>query len=76
MHVNYIRAVPPVLRVGQFHAPTTIEVHDTTGPNWFPLYVKAGEIYSTTVYLRRSELRALRDRLDEIDRSHPEPVMA
>jgi hypothetical protein len=62
--------VSPGLRVGNQAAPTTIEVRDSTGPNWFAFEI-AADRYNTTVYLRRSELRALRDRLDEIDHAHP-----
>ena len=52
--------------------PVSVAVAAAYGPDWFPLYIKATPL-DITLYLRRAELRALRDRLDEIDRAFPEP---
>ena len=41
-------------------------------PDWFPLHISDGRL-NITLYLKRSELRALLDRLDEIDKAMPEP---
>jgi hypothetical protein len=43
----------------------TIEVSDSHGPDWFPMYVQSG-LHQTTVYLRRAQLEALSARLNEI----------
>lgn len=50
----------------------SIRVGNIHGPDWFPLHLDAGPLH-TTIYLHRDELRALRDRLDEIDRTVKEP---
>lgn len=49
---------------------TTVEVSAAHGANWFPLHIASG-LHSTTVYLRRAQLHALRCRLDEIDDGMP-----
>ncbi len=55
--------------VGRY--PTPIDVVCVHGPNWFPLQIGAGAL-NVTLYLRRAELRRLRDRLDAIDRAFPD----
>jgi len=51
----------------------SVRIDACHGPDWFPLYITSGTRYSSTLYLRRDDLRALRDRLDEIDKAFPEP---
>lgn len=60
-------AEPITVEVG-----TTIEVGADHGPDWFPLNIRSG-LHSTTLYLRRAQLHALRERLDEIDHGVPQP---
>lgn len=71
------RPVEPLVE----HAPIDVrgvqlDVTAGHGPDWFAMYMDSGR-YGTTfqsaLYLRRAELRALRDRLDAIDRAMPEP---
>lgn len=53
-----------------------LDVAAAFGPDWFALTVGDGIDRTTlnvTVYLRRRELRALRDRLHAIDSAFPEP---
>lgn len=69
MNEQTIQAARPIL-VGNI----PVEVGTEHGPDWFPVRIGTlGSRLSMTLYLRRSELRALRDRLDEIDRGMPEP---
>ena len=66
MSILPYRLLEPIMVGG---VQVEVEPH---APDWFPLYIRDGRL-SITLYLRRSELRALRDRLDEIDKAMPEP---
>lgn len=44
---------------------TYVEIVDVHGDNWFPFHVRSG-LYDTTVYFKRAQLTALRDRLNGI----------
>lgn len=52
----------------------TLDVAAEHGPDWFPLTVQASTRITTTVYLRRHQLRELRTRLAEIDYALPDPT--
>jgi hypothetical protein len=49
-----------------------VDVRAMHGPDWFPLRIDAGR-WTSTLYLNRAELHALRLRLDEIDDGFPHP---
>ena len=52
---------------------TTVDIRASTS-DWFALYIgTAGTRHQTTLYLKRCDLRALRDRLNDIDLAMPEP---
>ena len=67
-------AAKPVAEYAGFKVGTsTVDVVACHGPDWFPLCVDSRSRSCFTLYMRRADLRRLRDRLDAIDKAFPEP---
>lgn len=59
---------PGVISVG---VGVGVDVSTAHGNDWFPLRIDAG-LWTSTLYLKRAQLKALRQRLDQIDDTLPE----